>query len=25
LPSMGTSDSLFRDIWHQLKKFMLID
>jgi len=25
LPSMGTSDSLFRDIWRQLKKFMLID
>jgi len=25
LPSMGASGSLFRDIWRQLKKFMLID
>jgi len=25
LPSMGASDSLFRDIWRQLKNFMLID
>jgi len=25
LPSIGASDSLFRDTWRQLKKFMLID